>query len=363
MLTTGRVNTRTPVQLDLRLYECDQFEDPLGDWADDPEGAAGVRIGRTGDPEAYAMLTNHPGDASSVADLRANWIPAEAIIHLYRRDRPGQLRGIPWTTPALPLFAQLRRFTLATITAAETAADFAAILSQTSPDYETEQLLASAWERIEIERGAMLTAPDGATISQLKAEHPNSTYDEFVRAILREIARCLSVPAVIALGDASNYNYASGRLDLQNFNRQISTDRAALHECELLDRLWTAWLDEALLIDGFLPTAFTDTAGQWSHGWRWSEPEHVDPAKEANGQATELASNTTTLAREYARKGLDWEVEIRQKAREQALLRELGLNSAPANASSQAEDIEEDEQESEEQSTSAAGNSGRGRNG
>ena len=38
-------------------------------------------------------------------------------------DRPGQARGIPDITPALPLFAQLRRFTLAVLAAAETAAD------------------------------------------------------------------------------------------------------------------------------------------------------------------------------------------------------------------------------------------------
>ena len=35
--------------------------------------------------------------------------------------------------PALPLFAQLRRFTLAVLSAAETAADFAGILYTDAP--------------------------------------------------------------------------------------------------------------------------------------------------------------------------------------------------------------------------------------
>ncbi len=56
------------------------------------------------------------------------WISADQILHVYRKDRPQQLRGVPRTTPALPLFAYLRRYTLASVDAAETAADFAAIL-------------------------------------------------------------------------------------------------------------------------------------------------------------------------------------------------------------------------------------------
>ena len=45
-------------------------------------------------------------------------VPAAAVIHYFRTDRPGQRRGIPEITPALPLFAQLRRYTLAVIAAA-----------------------------------------------------------------------------------------------------------------------------------------------------------------------------------------------------------------------------------------------------
>jgi capsid protein len=58
--------------------------------------------------------------------------------------------------------------------------------------------------------------------------------------------------------------------------------------------------------------------------------EHVDPAKEANAQATRLASHTTTLASEYAKEGKDWETELRQRAKEVALMKELGLTLADA---------------------------------
>ena len=66
---------------------------------------------------------------------------------------------------------------------------------------------------------------------------------------------------------------------------------------------------------------------EWPHRWFWDGHEHVDPAKEANAQATRLSSNTTALAAEYARIGLDWEEQLRQRAKEVALMRELGLAS------------------------------------
>jgi capsid protein len=59
----------------------------------------------------------------------------------------------------------------------------------------------------------------------------------------------------------------------------------------------------------------------------------VDPAKEANAQATRLASHTTTLADEYARRGQDWETQLRQRAKEIALMQELGLS--PVSSTSQ----------------------------
>ena len=52
---------------------------------------------------------------------------------------------------------------------------------------------------------------------------------------------------------------------------------------------------------------------------------HVDPTKEAEAQAKRLESGTTTLADEYARMGFDYEVKLRQRAKELELMRELGI--------------------------------------
>ncbi|MCK6491722.1 MAG: hypothetical protein L6R48_26045, partial [Planctomycetes bacterium] len=93
----------------------------------------------------------------------------------------------------------------------------------------------------------------------------------------------------------------------------------------ILDRLFAAWVREAVLVEGLLPQSMRMLSADWSHQWFWDGHEHVDPLKEANAQATRLSNHTTTLAEEYAKRGRDWEMELRQRAKEAALMNELGL--------------------------------------
>ena len=192
--------------------------------------------------------------------------------------------------------------------------------------------------------------PEGWEPSQIKAEQPATTYDMFKREILNEIARCLNMPYNIAACNSSGYNYASGRLDHQAFFKAIRIDQHHLGDM-VLDRLLKAWLDEAVLIEGYLPQWLRQLGIDLPHQWFWDGFEHVDPQKEAGAQATRLQSNTTTLAAEYAKAGLDWESELRQRAREVTLMRELGLTTAtaaPATPPTEDEPQEEDDDVTED---------------
>jgi capsid protein len=90
----------------------------------------------------------------------------------------------------------------------------------------------------------------------------------------------------------------------------------------VLDQILAAWIYEAMLSSEF---ATLRTLSNLPHQWFFDGTEHVDPAKEANAQATRLQSNTTTLAAEYARQGKDWETELHQRAKEKNLMTQLGL--------------------------------------
>jgi capsid protein len=179
---------------------------------------------------------------------------------------------------------------------------------------------------VELEKRMATVLPDGWRLGQVEAQQPATGYGEFKREILNEIARCLNLPYNIAACNSSGYNYASGRLDHQTYYKSIRVEQSHLAEA-VLDRIFAAWVDEAMLTSELSSLRSMRSV---PHQWFFDGTEHVDPAKEANAQATRLSSNTTTLAIEYARQGRDWETELRQRAKERALMQELGLTSTPA---------------------------------
>ena len=327
-------NPRLPgVQLDLRLVEAEMVATPteLMSQSITAEGNTvdGLEFDEVGNVIAYQLLRYHPGSNYRVNTLEFQRVPAAAMVHWFRPARAGQHRGVPEVSPALRLFGQLRRYTEAVIAAAETAADFAAFIHSNSPAAEVDEV--DSFAELEIRKRSLVTLPEGWDISQLKAEQPTSTYKDFKREILGEIARCLQIPFNVAALDSSSYNYASGRMDHQVY---AMTQRVYRDELErvCLDRLFSAWVNEASLA-GVIPEglpAFTE----WNWAWVWDGKDHVDPAKEANAAETRLRTLTTSLASEYARQGKQWDVELRQIAAERQLMAELGLEiSAPGTAS------------------------------
>jgi len=345
VVLTNNPEIITPIKLDLKLVEADQVTTP-DMFPANQNAVDGIIFDSAGNPVEYHILKEHPGSRSRSFGLDYDRIPAKSVIHLYKLDRPGQSRGIPELTPALPLFAQLRRYTLAVLGAAETAADFAGILYTDAPA-NGEADAVEPMDIIELEKRMLLTLPGGWKMGQVKAEQPATTYKEFKHEILNEIARCLNMPFNVAAGNSSGYNYASGRLDHQTYFKSIRVDQARFN-AKVLDRILNAWMREAILIDEFLPQTLRMVNSKWPHQWFWDGHEHVDPAKEANAQATRLSSHTTTLADEYARKGQDWETQLHQRAKEIELMRELGL---PESESSQQEESEEKEDEKTQSQT------------
>lgn len=349
-LLFSNASLNTPVKLDIRLIEADQVATPSARTKTGAVAAVdGIEFDALGNVIAYHVLKSHPGSGVGLS-LDYDRVPANSVIHWFRTDRPGQNRGLPDILPALPLFAQLRRYTLAVISAAESAANIA-IFMKTNAPAGGEAAEVEPMTEMEFSPNMAVFGPEGWEPTQIKAEQPSTTYDMFKREILNEVARCLNMPLNIALCNSSGYNYASGRLDHQTYYKSIRVEQAHC-EAVVLDRVLDAWLAEAVTIYPELVGLESGTGEtpvlQQQHQWFWDGHEHVDPAKEANAQTTRLASNTTTLASEYAKQGKDWETELRQRAREVALMKELGLTAAqvapqtPADADKQEEEEEDD---------------------
>ena len=299
------------VTLDLRTLETEMIANPSMSYQEtsNRDGIAsllydGIELDDLGNVTGYSMLKQHPGDAiSATLPNDAEIVDARNIIHLFNCERPGQLRGAPEITPALPLYAQLRRYTLAVIRCAESAALPAWVMqTRNQPD---EMVAGDPFDTVETERGMGMTLPEGYEIGQIKAEQPTGTYAEFKHQILEEIARCLCMPYNIAAGISAGYNYSSGRLDHKTYYRSLRVERSMI-ESVALEVIFARWWEEAVLIPGYLPDAFYGQKEIPSHEWRWDGDEHVDPTKEADAAETRVRMGLSCLQDECTSLGKDF---------------------------------------------------------
>lgn len=333
------------VQLDLRLIEAEMIATPIGMYVPNttPEGSIvdGLEFDEDGNVVAYKRLKYHPGSNYRISTFDFDRIEARYILHWFKRLRPAQHRGLSEVASSLRLFGDMRRYTGAVIAAAETAADFAAFLKTNAPAAEVAEV--DPWQSVEIQKRAMVTLPDQWEVQQLKAEQPTSSYRDFKREVLNEVGRCVGLPYNMTALDSSDYNYSSGRLDDQLWRATVNVERSELR-CTVLDRVFLAWADEAAQI-GLIPQG-TGRIADWSWTWAWDGKDHVDPLKEANATEIRLRTNTTTLAAEYAKQGKDWAVQIGQRAKEIAVLREAGLLGDPSQPATATPSRVEDDAES-----------------
>ena len=317
-----------PVKLDVRTYEADQCTTPFLD-SFDPLAVDGLRLDKYGNAIEYHLLKYRPSGMGGMIPWDYDKIDAKAILHWFRPDRPGQMRGVSEIASALPLFAYLRRYTLASVAAAEIAAMLAGIMYTDQPaDGNGQGEGPKLYDAIELVRGMLLSLPEGWKAEQFGAKQPAPAYKEFKGEILCEIARSVNATFNIIAGNSSGYNYSSGRLDHVIYFRSIRVERHRMR-WHILDRLLRAWLEEAMFVEGLLPDGLPPFC-TWTWDWYWDGFESIDPLKDATSNVVLLQSNQTTLKEIYAEYGQDWEPHLRQRARELALCAELGISPVQA---------------------------------
>lgn len=316
---------RHAVKLDVIPFEGDLVCDIApSTMSPDPKNADGILCDELGNPTTYRVLKHHPGDVSiGLAKADFEEVPAEQIIHWYNADRPGQRRGVSEFAPALPLFAHLRAYTLAVLSAAEIAAQFSAVLQTTSPAIEPDANDDDDFGSVELERGMMTRLPAGWELKQMLANQPVATYEMFKAELLNEIARCLNMPYNIAAGNSSKYNYSSGRLDHLIYWRAIRIEQTRIED-EILERIFEAWLREYLAEKSGISPASIDL-DLYDHYWAWDAGESIDQVKDAQATSMEVNNHQRTLRDVCARSRQDWEDVLEQRAAEIARMRALGI--------------------------------------
>lgn len=296
-----------------------------GYWVD------GMELNNLGLPVWYHVLKRHPGDVQNVKSpfgpLENDRIHRRFVLHWFRSDRPGQVRGIPEVTPSLLVMAARRRYDRAVLTAAEWAATVSALLfTKLAPDDEDDTDLGQPWESWEVEPGMVTVLPDGYEPRQMESTQPTTTHQEYTRTMIGQEARPLCMPYNLAMADSSNLNFSSGRLDMLPWYRQVDIDRQDCDEV-LVEPIFASWYEEGCLVPGYFPErikAAYPTAAAIPHTFHWPPMDSLDPVKDSVADEKNLANGTTSEQRICARDGVDYREILRDKANKKVLEREIG---------------------------------------
>lgn len=313
-----------PVKFDVRWVEDDMCASGFAQNPGDPYRVDGIKFDRFGNPIEYTFYVNHPGNLILIGinPLATYVVPAERVVQWYDIDRHGQHRGIPSMSAALPIYSQLRRWTLSCLTAAEFASMLAGIMSTKAAPGEEQAMKVDQWELFELVRGALLTLPEGWSATQFRSENPPASYSEFKKELLNEAGRATGQPLNVITGNSSGYNFSSARCDLEPYHRSIRIRRNHLR-LAVLDPIFRAWYVEAVLV-GDVP-ADAPPIETWAWAWNFDGLGSLDQNKDALADDTRIKNGTSTYAEILAEYGQDWQAVFEQLAKEKAYAAALGL--------------------------------------
>lgn len=305
-----------PVALDLVLHEAEQCQTPSLGFGE-PNYIDGIKFDEFGNPVWYDFLSYHPGATGNVVlDLKPERVPADFVLHWFKRRRPGQHRGVPEMSSTLQLGAAFRRLREANLSTAEKVAAWTLFLKTMFQPTEEEAEAVDAMSQLEIVHGMITSLPNTVEPFQLSAEHPGPQFGEFHRLLLNEQSRPLDMPANKAGCDSSNYNYASGRLDHQTYYAGLDVSREDCNDV-VLEPLFSVWFPVAVKAFGWLggePSVIGP--GARAHKWDWPKHRVADVESEANANRTKLESGQITLPQLYSEAGLDFRDEAEKTAAE-----------------------------------------------
>lgn len=314
----------------------------------------GVEIDDYGVPVAYHIRKAHQNDwYNAVESMEWERVEREdedgwrRVIHDFERDRAGQNRGIGVFTPVLSHAKMLARYygvelqaaTVATIFGTYVTSPFDPAMVESAMDSDGSELgfyqdLRADWSK---ERPAMLsgvrvpTLAPGEEIKQVNAAHPHVGFEDFAHEMLRSIASALGVSAEQITQDWSKTNYSSARAALLESWKTLSR-RNTEFKVGTATPIYASWLQEAVErgdLDDVLPAGapeFIEAATAYSRcDWLGVARGWVDPVREKQGAILGLDGGLSTLKRECAEQGLDWEEVIAQRAIELRAFKEAGL--------------------------------------
>jgi lambda family phage portal protein len=258
LLQPASLQDELPIPLRIQVLEPD-FLDTSRDGLVTVNGGAivqGVEFNAQGRRVAYWLLSQHPGSARVAAvKFESQRIPADRVIHVYRVDRPGQVRGVPWLASAITRLKDFDDFEDAELMQQKIAACFGAFVTDVD-GAATPLGEVSTDDRLEtLEPGHIEYLPPGKTVEF--ATPPNVTDHAFTARVLRRIAASVGITYEDLTGDYSQSNFSSARMARLAAYANVNDWRWHMVIPQLCDGVWHWVMTLAMAMNGWAeyPTA------------------------------------------------------------------------------------------------------------
>lgn len=311
-----RVADGLPVPIQLQVLEPD-FLDSSKDGPVQNGGAIyqGVEVDALGKRVAYWLFDDHPGDGTRMRSVVSRRIPAADILHIFRTDRPGQMRGVPWLAPAMIKLRDFADYEDAQQVRQKIAACFAVFVhDMEAPDSVTTDEKGTPIE--ELSPGIVEYLPGGKNVTF--ANPPGvEGYGDYRHAQLSDVAVALGITYESISGDLSNVSFISGRLGRLDMQTNIEVWRWRTIVPQLCDPVMAWFLEAAVLVGEDVDGVKT----------RWTPPrrEMLSPSEEVRATRDAIRAGLLTLPEAQRRDGNDPEEMLDEMTESNRQLDERGL--------------------------------------
>jgi len=321
-----------PYSLKLQVVEADRVCNP-DDKADTDTLAGGIEKDEYGAPKVCHITKYHPGNLAAIGGQK--WRGVEFfgaktglrnVIHLFYQSRPGQTRGVPDLAAVIEPLKQLGRYTEAEIMAAVISGFFTVFIESDTEatGFDYSNLGAETGQRdgdkdYKLGNGAIIELGKGEKIHDSDPGRPNTAFDAFCLAVLRQIGMGLEMPYEILIKHFTA-SYSAARAAINEFWKYVTAERQWLHD-NFLILVYEVWMWEAVASGRIAaPGFFSDPIIRRAYlGCDFIGPSkgQINEAAEVNAAIARVNSGLSTLTIETANlTGGDWERNHEQGKKE-----------------------------------------------
>lgn len=323
-MRTRRAEDGYLVPLQLQLMEGDQLDSTQHGVINGFKTILGVALSPIGTRNGYWLFPEHPGERGQfqLTGLTSNFVPATDVLHLYRKSRIGQVRGVSAFAPVMLQAKDLSDLQEAVVVKARIEACFAGFITSEEGDgamLGAQSQDADGNQVQELQPGLLRHLKPGEDVTFAQPTSSMS-FDPVMLHTLMGIAVGLGLTYDQLTGDLRQANYSSlraGKIEMRRLVEQVQYQMMVPMFCR---PVWRRFI-ELCILTGQLKGSVAD------YRCEWIAPAHeaIDPEKDLRADVLAVRSGRMTLRQFIAAWGNDPETHLEQIAADNARIDELGL--------------------------------------